>query len=263
MSATEIDAGFAHGVRAELAAIGTRGSGLQRNQRRARAIGMGIGALALVGATTGAAVVVYGLPGATSVAALGNSVEVTHTGSANIDLGAAPANATVVVIDLTCISQTGQLALLTVPGAGSAGPDGAGVNCEGIEGRTVRVSDGLLPAIGTTSITITADPETTWTASAQYGTSTTTEWGVNENGQTYGVANVHGVPDLIPATASNGEWGYVYSFDAEAVEGDGFLDVFKSDGTTLIGQQPFQSAENIPVDESKIPRLSPGGSADQ
>ena len=189
---------FAQGVRAELAAIGTKDSGLQRHQRRARRLAIGLGALALVGATTGAAIVAYNLPGTTSVATLGSSVFTTHTGTASIDLGPVPANATVVVIDWACISDDGQLALLTVPSAGSAGPYGAGMNCAGSDGRTNHIDNGLLPQAGSTTVTITADPDTTWKATAQYATSTTTEWGVNNDGQTYGVPNVRGVPDLTP-----------------------------------------------------------------
>lgn len=257
MSTTEMNTNFAQGVRAELAAIGTKDSGLQRHQRRARRLAVGLGALALVGATTGAAVVAYNLPGTTSVALLGTSVSTTNTGTANIDLGPVPANATVVVIDWACISDNGQVRLVTVPSAGSTGPDGRGMNCAGSEGRTLHVDDGLLPQAGSTSVTITADPDTTWKATAQYATSTTTEWGVNNDGQTYGVPNVHGVPDLTPARASNGEWGYVYSSELQAMDEEGFISVYAADGTTVVGQQPFHIVDNIPVDETIIPHLFP------
>lgn len=258
MSATKMDTDFAQGVRAELAAIGTKNSGLQRHQRRTRTLAFGLSALALVGATTGAAIVVFNLPGATTVTPLGSVVTASNTGTGNIDLGPAPSNATGVVIDLTCVSDVGQLALLTVPSAGSTGPDGAGVDCAGSEGRTIRVEDGLLPPVGTTSITITADPSTAWKATAQYATSTATGWGVNVDGQSYGVPNVHGVPDLTPARASNGEWGYVYNKDLLAMDEEGFIAVYKSDGTTVVGQQAFHIEENIPVDVTKIPYFSPG-----
>ena len=258
MSTTEMNTNFAQGVRAELAAIGTKDSGLQRHQRRARRLAVGLGALALVGATTGAAVVVYNLPGTTSVAPIGSSVSTTTTGTANIDLGPVPANATVVVIDLTCISDNGQLALLTAPSTGSTGPDGRGMNCAGNDGGTIRVDDGLLPQAGSTTVTVTADPHTTWKATAQYATSTITEWGVNSAGQTYGLPNVHGVPDLTHAKASNGEWGYVYIRELQGMEEEGFISVYKADGTTIVGQQAFHVSANIPVDETIIPHLVPG-----
>ncbi|MCU1407337.1 MAG: hypothetical protein JWQ43_3640 [Glaciihabitans sp.] len=257
MTRTQMDTGFASGVRAELTAIGTRRSGLQRLQRRTRALALGVGALALAGATTGAAVVVANLPGATTVAPLGSSVSATFTGTGQIDLGPAPDNATSVLVDLSC--DVGQLALLTVPDADSAGPAWAGVDCAGSDGDVVHVDDGLLPPAGSTSITVTADDGTTWTATAQYATSSTTDWGTNADGQSYGVANVHGVPDLTRARADNGEWGYVYSAEAMATEGEGFLTVFGADGHTVVGQQAFHTLENIPVDESLIPHVVPEG----
>lgn len=252
MSTTEMDTGFARGVRAELTAIGTKDSRLQRHQRRARAVAMSLDAVVMVGALTGAAVVISNLPGTTTVVPLGNTVTAAHTGTASIDLGPAPANATVVVIDLTCVSDSGVVSVLTVPVAGSEGPDGSGVDCAVRE--TMHVDDGLPPTAGTTSITITADPGTAWSATAQYGTSSTTEWGVNANGQTYGVPNVNGVPDLTPARASNGEWGYVFAEELGAMEQEGFINVYESDGTTIIGQQAFHIVESIPLDPRYIPR---------
>ncbi|MHA6694670.1 hypothetical protein [Homoserinimonas sp. A520] len=254
MSITEMDAEFARGVRAELAAIGTKDSRLQRHQRRARAVAMSISAVVLLGATTGAAVIINNLPGTTTVAPLGNIVTATHTGTASIDLSPAPANATVVVIDLTCVSDTGRVSLLTVPSAGSEGPGGVEVNCTSNVGRTIHIEDGLLPTAGTTSITITADPGTTWNATAQYATSATTDWGVNPNGQTYGVPNVNGVPDLTAAQATNGEQGYVYAEELLAMDHEGFIDVYASDGTTVVGQFPIGIVANIPVGDTKNPQ---------
>ncbi|NHF61848.1 hypothetical protein [Microcella pacifica] len=252
MSTTEMDTEFARGVRAELTAIGTKDSRLQRHQRRARAVAVSVGAVVMVGALTGAAVVISNLPGTTTVVPLGNIVTAAHTGTASIDLGSAPANATVVVIDLTCVSGDGRVTALTVPSAGSEGADGSGVHCA--IGQTAHIENGLLPAAGTSSITITADPGTAWSATAQYGTSSTTEWGVNANGQTYGVPNVNGVPDLTPARASNGAWGYVFAEELSAMDQEGFINVYESDGTTIIGQQAFHISENIPLDPRLIPR---------
>ncbi|KRC61550.1 hypothetical protein ASE14_11935 [Agromyces sp. Root81] len=256
MSTTEMDAAFARGVRAELTAIGTNNSRLQRRQRRVRTVAWSLSAVVVAGATTGAAVIVNSLPGTTTVAPLGDIVSATNTGTASIDLGFAPANATVVIVDLTCVSDDGMVFLQTVPGAGYEGPDTVGMDCAVVE-RTTHIENGLPPLAGTTSITIAADPGTTWKATAQYATSTTTEWGVNANGQSYGVPNVNGVPDLTPAIASNGEWGYVFSEDVMAMEQEGFINVYESDGTTVVGQQPIQIAENIPLDETKIPRSLP------
>ena len=251
--ATEMNTDFARGVRAELTAIGTKRSHLQRNQRRTRTLAVGLGALALAGATTGAAVAIYGFPGETTVAALGGVVSATHTGTASIDLGPAPANASVVILDVTCVSNIGDVGLLTTPTDGDAGPSGASMNCA--IGHTMHITDGLLPGEGTTSIRITATEGTTWSATAQYGSSATTEWATNANGQTYGVPNVHGSPDLTPALATNGKEGYLFAADLFTREAGETVYVYESDGETVVGEFDIQEAEEVPVDESLIPTL--------
>lgn len=72
---------------------------------------------------------------------------------------------------------------------------------------------------------------------------------MNERGQTYGVRNDSGTPDLIAAVASNGNEGYVLRTDLAGgthPAGPGqaatmrpaprTIPVFKSDGTTKIGE---------------------------
>lgn len=225
---------------------------LQRHQRRARGLAFGVGALVLAGATTGAAVVANNLPGTTTVAAVGSIVGATHTGTASVDLGPVPANASVVVVDLSCVSAVGRVSLRTVPPEGEEGPAGSGLACAD-GGTTLHVADGLLPRVGTTSITIKADPGTTWHVTAQYATSSTTAWGVNARGQSYGVANAHGIPDLSPAQATNGKRGHIVTKELTAMDQSGYIDVYESDGTTVIGKYRFSLGENIPVDTSKLP----------
>lgn len=254
MSTTEMDTDFASAVRAELTAIGTTRSHLQRHQRRTRALAIGVGALALAGTTTGAALIVSGLPGVTTVGPLGHSVTVTHTGTGSIDLGPAPENAAVVVIDLTCVSDSGQVAYLTVPEE-DAGGTGGGAFCDVVR-DTMHIPNGMLPPAGSTSITITAQPGTTWTASAQYGTSTSSAWGINANGQTYGLPNSQGTPDLQAVWTVDGERGYVYPDEYSQGDVDRPVNIYKSDGTTVIDQMVTEIVPNIPVGMSRIP-LSP------
>lgn len=234
MNAIEMDTDFATGVRAELAAIGTRQSILQRHQRRSRAVAVGVGAVLLAGATTGAAIAVNGLPGATTVAPLGDPVTVTNTGTAEIDLGPIPANATGVVVDLTCVSDDGFVGIRTIPEGGYSGDDASsGIMCG--SGHTSHIDNARLPDAGTTSITVAAEPGTQWSATAQYVTSTAAEWGVNARGQTFGVPNVNGVPDLSAVQATNGEWGYVYVRYYDRL----IVNVFASDGRTVVGHLKF------------------------
>jgi hypothetical protein len=234
---TDLNADFARGIRAELSSIGTSRSRLRRNQRRTRAIAIGAGALTLAGATTGAAAVVNNLPGTTTVGPLGSIVSASHTGTGTIDLGKAPANAAVVIVNLTCVSPRGTLTLKLDPN-GSESAESVQTDC-GVASGTTHITDGLLPAAGSTSITVNASSGTTWRATAQYATSSTSPWKVNANGQTYGVANGRGVPDLSAAETTTGKQGYIFTKQVLAMDHDGFINVYESDGTTVIGKFPI------------------------
>lgn len=241
MNDSELDSGFATAVRAELVAVGTKASRLQRHQRRTRLAVAGLIAVAAL-ATTGAALVVNSFPGSTTVAPIGKTVTVTRTGTATINLGTATHGANTVIIDVTCISDIGNISVPSTNGfsqdaAGKATPlVGAGEwNCA-TRKTTVHIKDGYL-APGSTSITVTADPGTTWKAVAQYGDATTSAWGVNAHGQTYGAPNgINGFPDLQGAEATNGKVGFIYVKEFDAFQGTGCINVYKSDGTTVIGK---------------------------
>lgn len=240
MSIPTLDTVRAAAIERELAALGTPASQLQRRQRRTRGISILAGSLAMTGALTGAAVIVNGLPGATTTSPLGEPVSGSHVGTANVDLGPVPAESEVVILDVTCTEG----GTITVP---LAGPGNRTVdwNCsDPLLTGTVHITDGLLPSPGTTHITITADPGTEWTVTARYGSSVTTEWGVNSNGQTYGVPNDNGVPDLVAAQATNGAQGYYLDAEMMAFEGEGFINVYESDGTTVIGKFPIGDVQD-------------------
>ena len=55
-----------------------------------------------------------------------------------------------------------------------------------------------------------------WRLTATYAAVTTTAWGVNASGQTYGVQNQHGTPDLIAGEATNHRDGYIYATQLNA-----------------------------------------------
>ncbi len=115
MSITEMNPRFASAVRAELAAIGSGHSRLQRQQRRTRALLITVGVLAIAGATTGAAVVVNSLPGTTTVTPLGGITRATHTGTATLDLGPVPTKAGAIVLTVTCLNRQGTVNIPTNP----------------------------------------------------------------------------------------------------------------------------------------------------
>lgn len=235
MNTSTLDPIRAAAIERELLDIGTPSSRLQRRQRRARVVTISLGSVALAGALTGGAVLVSTLPGWTTVTPLGGIVTGSYVGTANVELGAPPADAAVVILDVTCTDG----GVMEVALAGDGDP-GLTWDCsDPIRTDTIHIRDGRLPASGTTFITVTAEPGTEWTVSAQYGTSDTTAWGVNERGQTYGVPNANGMPDLTAAQATNGAQGYISNEELMAFKGEGFIDVYESDGTTVIGRFPI------------------------
>ncbi len=242
-STSNLNSDFADAVRAELVAIGTKKSRLQQHQRHTRLVVSGIIVIAVVGATTGAAVIINNFPGTTSVAPVGHVVSATHTGTATIDLGPAPSGSNSVILDVTCISNTGNI---TVPATPGVTQDASGKIANSMtewgewdcarRSSTVHIKDGYLSP-GSTSITVTADPGTTWKALAQYGDTTTSAWGINAHGQTYGASNKkNGSPDLQGAQGTNGKLGYINVNEWDSFMGTGYINLYESDGTTVIGK---------------------------
>lgn len=211
----------------------------RRHWRIVVAAGAG-GMLALGGAA--AAADAWFIPGADEVKAKANLVTVTEAGNAQVDLGPAPAGATSVDITLTCLD----------PGTFYF-PDGASVQCS--EGETGAPSGYSIPlSRAQNPFTFTVYPaDARWTATLQYVSREPTPFGVNANGDTYGVMSSDGsVPDLVAVIATNGSEGYAYwkelegpipSSPAEALrwqeEHKGKatrIPVYLSDGETVIGE---------------------------
>jgi hypothetical protein len=235
MTTPEMDTRLANAVRAELMAIGTHHSRLKRQQRRTRALAIGIALIAIAGVTTGAAIVVNSVPGATTVTPLGGIVSATGTGTGTMDVGPAPAKAGAVIVTVTCLNPQGTISVDTRPQSKGFVGGFSTIYCER-RSTPMTVKDGLLPKPGTTTITITADPGTRWKATAEYASSTTSAWGVNAHGQTYGLCDYDGCPDLTAAQVINGEEGYIYDREFAEFEGSGYIKVYKADGTTVIGR---------------------------
>jgi hypothetical protein len=178
------------------------------------------------------------VPGGDVTTPLATPVPVVGIGKQTVDLGTPPAGANAVTISLTCLT------------AGTfVFPDGGSEICNGPD-------DGQHPGIDSVpltprqdSITITATPGARWRLTAVYSTVTTTPWGVNASGQTYGAANQHGTPDLVAVIATNRRTGYVYANQlyppppktrsqaaAENNAAPRTFTVYESDGKTAIGR---------------------------
>jgi hypothetical protein len=243
MTPVGMNPAVAEAVRAELLAIGTKNSRLQRHQRRARQLALTIALIAAAGLSTAAAIVVNHFPGSTSVTPLGGLHSVTHTGTGALELGRAPAGATRVIVIVQCLNSEGSISISSLPqNAGDMGDlgtfyckDGGRVDSHGIV-HPWHMNDASLPAAGKTSITITADPGTRWKVTGQYADSKTTPWGKNAKGQSFGQCNVNGCPDLIGALGTNHKTGFVLLKQMDALRGSGYIQVYESDGTTVIGR---------------------------
>jgi hypothetical protein len=57
---------------------------------------------------------------------------------------------------------------------------------------------------GQHTVTIDTSADASWTLQAVYLNRVTTSWGTNASGQTYGVPNQNGVPDLVAVTIDQG-----------------------------------------------------------
>jgi hypothetical protein len=178
--------------------------------------------------------------GTDKVVALAKPVTVTGTGTQTLELGPQPRGTNAIDISFSCLT----------PGDFTFG-NGAGVECGSFDiSRRDSDTAGYTMAVtpGQDSTTITATPGARWRVTATYSNVTTTAWGVNANGQTYGVMNQHGTPDLIAAQAANGRDGYVYANQLQGPQpttpsqaaADNqparAVTVYQADGKTPIGQ---------------------------
>lgn len=229
-----------------VAQVGASALARKRNRRR---LWLGAGVFAgagLLGGIGAAAAGILTLPGGDAVTPLAAPVLGTYTGTTTVDLGPIPDGVTNVTVELTCLS----------PGR-FAFEDGASVVCSDSDiGTRSAVSGYSIPiSAGQHTSTITADPSGRWGLKATYVQQSTTEWGTNDRGESYGVQNAGGTPDLVAVVASNGREGYARSADLDMAGGQDFkspeeaiawqeehkgksvsVPVYESDGTTRVGE---------------------------
>lgn len=221
--------------------------------RRHRRLWFGTGVFAGTCVLGGAVAVATGLlplPGGQAITDVAAPVTQTHSGTATVEMGSPPSDATNVSLTLACLS------------AGTFFyPDGASMSCSPTDaGSPTGVSFYSLPLTsGEHGVTIKTAADDRWRLTAEYVQQTTTAWKVNANGQTYGVENSQGTPDLLAVVATNGLQGYVettaldaadgttasrhFTSPAQALQwqasraGKSFeIPVYDSDGTTVIGE---------------------------
>lgn len=187
------------------------------------------------------------MPGMPQVTAHSESVTATHTGTATVRLGDRPLEATAVSITLECLS-AGEFTW----------PDGNRMICDVGEAaqRDLPPPYHVVElAPGQEQILIESTDGAAWRITTTYVSTELTAWGVNVKGETYGVENENGTPDLIAVVATKGKFGYAYNEDLkkaagpeptspedalaqqEASKGKAFsVPVYEPDGETLIGE---------------------------
>jgi len=248
MSTLEMDPVFTAALRDALVTTVNNTPRVRRRWRWRLGTGTFVG-LTLVAGGVALAAGVFSPPGAPIDTSLGNVVNATRTGTATIALGPPPAGATSLSLALTCLT----------PGTFYF-PNGSSMSCNASDFSHQPPIDGPASEVvplspGVDSVTISASANATWSLQVTYVNRVTTSWGVNASGETYGVTNQQGTPDLIAVVIDQGKTqGYVESSELNCAGGGGVespaqalkwdkdsqnrnvsIPVYESDGTTVIG----------------------------
>jgi len=215
-------------------------------ERRYRRLWFGSGicvGVGLLGGVGAAAAGILVLPGGANVTVLAAPVVETHSGTATVDLGPAPAGVTSAAVELTCLT----------PGR-FVFDDGASIVCTAADmGTSSALSGGYnIPlAPGQHTLQVSTDPAASWTLRATYVRQATTDWAINSQGQRYGVINAYGTPDLVAVVATNGKNGYARSKDLFDADGTAASNSFKSPDDAIAWQEANRGKKHtVPVYES-------------
>ena len=211
--------------------------------------------------------------GAQEVSPLTSPVVFTGTGTKTVELGPYPDSVETNAIDirLVCLSAW----TFTV------NPGGTSITCAASDVGNPRGASITYPyvmplAFGQHTLTVSTAAAASWRLTARYAAVRDTPWGVNASGQTYGMENDSGTPDLIAVSFKNGETGYAYSSQVgpnscpqpanptQALEWQNtplvtvHVPVYLSDGKTRIGQLNEQVHEAyVRAGASQCPRPLP------
>jgi hypothetical protein len=249
-----LDTQFAAGMREQLIETAAgRGPVAVRSRRARLAIGLVSAATGVALLTAGAVVIVAGFPGEHIVTDLGTSTTASFTGTSTVELGARPDGANSISFSISC-SSAGAFSVTFADGSGiswecsdTPGPRES-TTVDPYDqtvpvGHVVNVKNQLL-VDGENSFVVETSASTAWSIEWQFANSVTTDWGVNANGETYGVPNERGVPTLHAVLASNCELGYVYWDDFMSAKDGDATPVYESDGETVVGE--FWTGDNMP-----------------
>ena len=212
-------------------------------------VGVGVGLSVGGGVALAQAVFSQGpLPGSPSEAHLAKPVVATRTGTATVNLGPVPRKANAISLTLTGLS----VGTFHFPGTASISCAQSDISQPGPYG--CQSSEVVPLQTGQHTVTITTSASASWKLRAIYVHQVITAWKVNAHGQTYGVPNKNGFPDLV-AVDQGGHSGYVKSSDFNCFgpsNGDNVaIPIYKSNGTTRVGTfirgNPNPATPTVPV----------------
>lgn len=244
----ELDPVFSAALRSALVARVERSARVRR--RRPWRLGLWVLAgSALAAGGTALATHVLPVGGGPYDTPLAGTVSVARSGTATIELGPRPPGATDVSLRFVCLSA----------GTFFFGRGGASATCHAADlrratsYRTVLYVMALRP--GQHRLTVSTGSEARWRLQARYVNQVLTPWGRNHEGQTYGVPNAKGTPDLVAVEIDAGHvQGYVRRGDLACASGQAVHDpkealawdrfsanrgiaipVYRRNGTAVIG----------------------------
>lgn len=240
MSTSRMSDQFAAAFRAEL--IDHISEKPQPSQHRRALLGTAAAlGLVLSGTVAAAATGLFALPGSTDATPLATTRSATFTGTGTLELGPAPDTTTGVALSFTCLT----------PGVFEF-DDGASVTCTAADDSSHPTTYVVpLSAVNDGAVTVTTSANAAWTLTAGYVAEEITDWAINHSGQSYGVINANGSPDLIAVIATNGQQGYVHRTELEDADGTTAAQSFNSPEDALRWQEQNAGAVHvIPVYES-------------
>lgn len=228
----------------------------QRHPRRRRVL-LGIGGFTLAAVLVGGGGAVAGvwhLPGQPIDAVTSGWTTIEGTGPTVVDLGTAPAGSTWLSLRFSCQS-AGHLEL-TLGGGTSVGTDCTAAMAADDWSSSGSPTFALEP--GDPELTVTADPGMRWSTDYRFLARQWSPWKTNARGQTYGVSNELGDPDLRAVEDLDGNIAYIESkvdrewpsdaptngssqaeydaYNAKHANDVRSIPAYESDGVTVIGE---------------------------
>lgn len=166
-------------------------------------------------------------------------VDQVGVGSAELPLPEPPPGATHVSVQITCFS-AGDLSFGTDP------QNNPGIACDRGDESASTWYD--FPVDGQETLYVTSATDVQWRVAAVYVARATTDWSVNAKGETFGIENETGTPDLIAALTTDGKQGYVYADQLAEIDRTAAAKEFTSPEDALRWQQEQKSKTlSVPV----------------